>query len=272
MEQTVDPGRKQIYFLAEICSIYGKVYLPVVATGKAARYATDMVVEDAVPEHVAGAAAWDATYAAEREAGLDVIYDAAGEEIVDVAADAAIKEAWDVAYGAAEKASRRGCSPQEIAEASCRVVIGLRKEIREKIFKRVEKLPPAGLKKIDETKVISLLLGFEGEQLESLKSTIPLQLCNYLFLTERIIRLSGSHISRDHLLEKHRHLVKCVELEEKYKNLFPTVVDVETHLAHHTMPGLPKVVIEIIVEYCKFCWHPDGSADEEKVFENLLGQ
>lgn len=155
-------------------------------------------------------------------------------------------------------------SLQKGVEASCRVGISKSKEIRAEVFKRAKPYLPTELKVIDKSKLISTLLDFKEGRLEELKLTIPLQLCNYFYLTERIIR----SFKQVHLLEPHACLVKATGMEDRYKNLFRKFD--ATHLYQDLFPYLPRVLIRIIVEYCAFCWSLEGNEDEEEVYRQMI--
>ena len=88
-------------------------------------------------------------------------------------------------------------------------------------------------------------------------------------LTERIIRLAKLS-EQSQLLEHHRKIASELEIEREYRALFPQTVDITTLLAHDCLLELPKAIIELIVEYCGFCWLPEGNVSEDEVFEKLL--
>ena len=145
---------------------------------------------------------------------------------------------------------------KEIAKASCRVSILQRRKIREVAFKAAEEKLPAKLKDIDETRCIKFLLTFEGKCLEGLQQFLVLRKLNYLFRVEQIIQLtnlSSSSSSSSSLLKQHQMLVTSLGLEKQYAGLFPHVIDSNTIV----WLELPKVIVDIIVDYCAFCWEFD---------------
>ena len=255
--------KKQIAL--ELCNIYGHFYV--------AWYAAAEGAGNAAADRTEYFARLEGIVKAGHAARSVIRYAAgwmAGDAVCDVARGAlwaaAGKEAYAAAYAAAKEAAglNEDKIKQVVSEASCRVVISKRKEIRQAIFQKVEEKLPTRLATIGESKNVQRLLAFHGMDLDSLKRTITIQKCNSLFAIERLIRLTNNF----HLLKEHQVLAKELGVQAVYERLYPVVIDVATHVAHKTFPELPRELIGIIVEYCQFCWLSE--TDEDVFYDRLL--
>lgn len=218
-----------------------------------------------------GYAAMAAAGFAAENAALDAASDAALDFAGYAKRFAAREATWNVASAVVTEVKNlmppKGTDPQVIAKASCRAIIAERKKFHREILRRVDEKLPSKIGVFDVCELISRLLTFEETKLESLKLTIPLQLCNYLFLTEKVIRVSR----QVQLLEQHARLVKATEMEEEYRSLFRRFDVVVTNL-EHLLPCFPRVLIDVIADYYRFHWSLDGSEDEDELYQQLLSR
>ena len=211
-------------FLLEICNLHGSIFAAKWVASEAATSATLAYANEEEP-YWSGRAAGDLAW------GDKNINDPKISQVQRLIL-AATHELLHNTYVTVAKFE----TARKIAEASCRVMIVRRKEIRGAIFKRVEKKLPVEI--IDEISCLQRLLSFQGEELVSLKKVVTVQQLNYLFSVEYLIRLT----KQLQLLEQHRLLVEELGLESMYGNLVSPVgagrFVICTHLLHVSPQGV----------------------------------
>ena len=164
--------------------------------------------------------------------------------------------AWDVAVKAAEKMVDLRKTPRQVADAACRSVVANRKEIKRAVRVKVWDKVPNVLLSWEKKKII--------RELDRLKKTIPLQLCNIFFRIEYIIRVNASLEGKDEkeLLKEHSELIEDLGLMDCYTKLFASPIKVEM------IDCLPTVLANIVVGYTSLsCFDAD---DVDEIFRRIL--
>lgn len=262
-------------FILDLCEFYGSLYVAMSVAEDAA--------EDAAEDSMVRGESWDDTRNQAWESVGNTIRNSVGNAILDVVEDGSgpdrledtLDAAWDAVRNTtlvvAQNAARivtpnaaKGVYSRQMAYVICRSIILDRKKISKAVESKVkDRLPDIILISERKMEVIRRLMTYNDK--ERLKKTIPLQLHYILFTIERLIKVDFT----SQLMEKHRKLVKDLEMEKTYLSLFnATISKEELTSCWPSSHYLPEVLVAIIVSYTELsCQNLD---DENIIISRIL--
>ena len=208
-------------------------------------------MEDAVEmvQYIAGYEAWCAVKDVVKDVVMNVTQSVAWNIAMDVTGDFTI----------AAIAASTSESSLQIVFNNCRSTIAGRKEIFCRIDALGDKISSTSMTIDEVVKCCRIMMTCT---LEKLKPTIPLKMLDYLLGYERAISfLNNQHYSYRELMNKHAQLVQRLGLETRYAKLTAPCINVKS-LAVNYLSMLPRVLVEIIIDYCRLTQDDPEESDE----------